>query len=267
MLTRMFATLVAVSLVGCAADPPDAETTAWPCGSIETGGYYGLANVQARYQYDDLNNVVWRQEINYEDSPNYGNVMATETSLFEGRIAFFEEEVAGSFHRKVRRELVDGRIVRETFTNYYDAREDVSTAAWTYTGDRVTRIDRSAVSFESPGGYSAFTYADGDTRIERSCNYREDGGEDCSTVTLVGGVDTWTTSREDYEDDGADDFEAVRVLDANGLPLMVEGYYLEDGVRTYQTSHVEIERRADGAPLREDNGFTQIEYLFECDAD
>ena len=265
MTKRMFA-LFAVSLVGCAAESPEPETRAWPCGSIETGGYYDLANVHARYQYDDRNNVVWRQEINYEDSPNYGQIIRTETKLFDGDVAFFEELVAGDWHDKTTRDLVDGRIVRSTYANYTYETDYFVTSTWTYDGDRVSRIDFDATDALLSGS-STFTYPDRDTRVERSCGPDEVGAEECTTTTLVGGVDSWTTSRTDDDGDGSDDYEQVRELDANGLPILIEGYYLSNGVRSERTSHVEIERRADGAPLHEDNGFTQIEYLFECDAD
>jgi len=263
----LLALFAASSLVGCATDPIDEASREWPCGSIETGGHYGLANVHARYQYDDLNNVVWHQETNFEQSANYGKVMMTETKTFEGEIAVAEELVAPNWHHKTTRELAAGRIARTATVQYgLEGNDDVLlSTTWTYEGDRVARLDHKDVSHDRSMGYSLYTYPDADTQVVRSCSVADlNGVERCSTETLIGGEKSWTTRRVDDTSDGAIESETVRTLDANGLPLTTEVFDVNNGTRTLRGTTV-IERRADGAPLFMDNGFTQTEYLFACE--
>ncbi|NVB84457.1 MAG: hypothetical protein HOV81_39145 [Kofleriaceae bacterium] len=268
MKSRAFAFLFACSIAGCSTDPDPRveEPTAWPCGSIETGGTFGLANVHARYEYDDLHNVVWSEETSHEQGPNYGKVLQTETKTFVGKIAVAEELVASDFHLETTRDLVDGRIVGETHIQYRtDGPNDITNGVWTYDGERVVRTDFKDATTDRPKSYSVFTYPDANTRVERSCwfDYYY-GGEHCREVTLVGGADTWTTRLTDESGDGDLDQEEVRTFDANGLPVTIESYDFPGGTRKLARRTV-IERRADGAPLFMDDGFTQTEYVFSCE--
>lgn len=266
MLPYRALTLLFVASTGCATDPgADDVTHEWPCGSIQTGGHFGLANIHARYEYDALDNVVWRQETNYEEGPNYGKVTLTESKVFDGNIAIAEELVATNWHTKTTGELLDGRLVRQTFTQYgFGGNSDsIRTGTWTYDGDRVTRIDYEDMTSRRPTGYSVFAYPDDNTQVKRYCWFDDhNGGERCSVVTLIGGADTWTTRLTDDTADGVFDLEETRTLDANGLPTTVEMYSLPS--RRLENRTV-IERRADGAPLFMDSGWTQTEYLFACE--
>jgi hypothetical protein len=193
--------------------------------------------------------------------------VATETKTFEGRIAVSEERVASGWHEKTARDLLGGRITRETITNftYNPTSPDIAVGTWTYDGDRVARIDFQDITRNRPSTYSVFTYPGSDTLVDRHCAFDHDRGtEYCSSTTYVGGLETWTNKRRDSDEDGTAEHEVVRTLDTNGLPLTIESYNVRSGIRRLD-KRTTIERRPDGAPLFMDDGFTQTEYLFACD--
>jgi hypothetical protein len=242
-------------VAGCATAPvddPKEEVEAWPCGSIAR--FNGSDVSSTRYAYDDLHNVLWQQKTSL-DGAAAGSVAWTATKTFDGKIAITEEYVEPNSYMKTERSVVDGRIMTETFIQDHEA---PLTATWTYADGRVVRIDRQDATGAAKG-YSVFTYPDANTRVERNCTTVDS----CSTETRLGGVDTYTTLRQ-VTADGTSTYEETRTLDANGLPTLSEGAYIKaDGARDV-ISHVEIERRADGAPLFVDDGRIETTYQFSC---
>lgn len=241
-----FVCLMLTATGGCAddADPADAS---WPCASYRTEG-----GTPTTYQWDEHHNMLRREFVDADE-----HVLDTWEYDPTGQIAILETHLGWQdFQSHTRRELVDGRVVKEVRVDSDPQGPSTTiTTTYRYEGERL-------VEKLTGGTRTVVTYPAPDTRLEVMRNVDGTGRE--TRTTWIG--EPWTEMHQ--EEVGSLFWEdSTRVLDDAGRVLHQDRwYYHKAPARPDET--LDIERGPNGAPTREARvnsmGLHLTTYTTEC---
>ena len=236
--------LLVTATGGCATDPADPTDptdpsdppveNAWPCASQTHWTDSGKVTSQT-YQWDEHHNLVLKRDAS-------GEVF---TWRFDpsGTIAIEEmhewHEEADTIRDTTRREVVEGRVVKELATRSVNGSESLLTTTFRYEAGRL--VEKHMVGDHSVDVLTTVWYQAPDTRSEED-DVRSGPFRDGRFRVWKG--EPW---REFHNIDGVE-MVVTRDLDAQGRELHVKRFspnaLVADEV-------VDIERSANGAPVRE----------------
>lgn len=242
MQTMRSMLLLVTVAAGCATDPVDPATdpgppvdeSAWPCASTTTWAS-GTQTLQT-YEWDERHNLVGKHD-------DHGEWFAW-TFDPTGTIALVETHVypqdAHTMTDTTRRDVEGGRVMTERWTHLIDGSEDSSrTTTFRYESGRL--VEKHGVGSRD---YDVRTEVWYEAPASRGEIDRDPAGTLLATRSWNG--EPWTVMHSIGTDRSVDTI-VTRRLDDQGRELHRE----QQVYHSDPTLFVDIERRADGAPIRE----------------
>jgi hypothetical protein len=253
----MTALLVLVTATGGCVDdptdplPPDPIEAPWPCASRTVWAATGMETVQ-RYEWDAHHNLVRKEDGAERFSARFdptGQIAIEESREWPAT------DGTGANRQTIRRDVEDGRITREQWSNDFDGFEGEGSTTFRY--ERGLLVEKHTVAGSYVDVLTSVWYEEPDTRVE----------SDEVRSGPPGGLRIWKGEPwYELHDIRVTETIVARDLDAQGREVRVKRW--SRGDLDYDEV-VDIERAPSGAPVREvwvskDDRSRTVTYQTDC---